>query len=233
MKVAICNPDEEQMNQLKQMVNAFSKENHIDFETFLFNNSYNVISSKIKYDIAVIDTGMKEIDGVTLARVLNRTTPYIKLIIISSQSKYLDDAFDLGAVRFFKRPFSKSRFFSGLAETVKRIDNETVKFDIKGNSEIIRIEKKDIIFIEIQGRKTKVITPSKVYTTNKTMKYWKEHLDVPRFSVPHHSYLVNSDYITEYKRNHYVVLNDTYVISIARAKAVNFHYMVSQSQLSR
>ncbi len=223
MKVLICNPEESEAIKLQKQIETFSERAQITLETFVFLNPVDAAASKIRFDIAVIEAGMEDLSGITLGKILVTAIPYIKLIFTSSQSKNLDAAFDVNAVRFLKRPYSQARFLSGLKEAIRRVDSETICFDFKDGNDTVRVCKSSIMYIEIENRKTKIITEDNTYYSKNPMTYWKEHLHSVKFLSPHKSYLINTDYIEKYKRNQYVVMNGGSTISIARGKGALFH----------
>ena len=166
---------------------------------------------------------MEDINGITLGKILTKSIPYIKLIYTSSQAKSLDDSFDVQAVRYYKRPFTQARFFAGLREAIRRVDDETICFDFKDDNSMIRVCKNEILYIEIQSRKTRVVTQTNTYFSRHSMTFWKEHLHSVKFLVPHNSFLVNFDYILKYKRNQFIIMANGDTISIARGKGSDFN----------
>lgn len=223
MKVLICNPDEEEAKRIEKEIKAFHEKTHIDLESYTVFDPVDAISAKDIFDIAVIEVEMEGINGIYLGRVLKKANPYIKLLFTSAVADGLDASLDILAVRFYKRPYSSERFYSGIMEAIKRLNNETIVFDLKDKNLSIRINKNEIIYIEIDQRKTKVVTSKNIYFSNHSMSFWKQHLRSFKFVVPHNSYLINLDYIEMYKRNCYIIMSNNTNISIARGKGADFH----------
>lgn len=223
MKVLICNPDENEARKMEALVKAFCKKTYMNLEPIVFHSPVDVAACSIRFDIAIIEVGMEDINGITLGKILTKSIPYIKLIYTSSQAKSLDDSFDVQAVRYYKRPYTEARFFSGLREAIRRVDNETICFDFKDDGAKVRVCKDEIIYIEIENRKTRVVTRTNTYFSNHSMTFWKEHLHSVKFLIPHNSFLVNIDYILKYKRNQFIVMTNGDTISIARGKGPDFN----------
>ena len=223
MKVLICNPDEKEAIKTEKFVKAFAKKAYINLDTFVFNNPVDVAACSIRFDIAIIEVGMEDINGITLGKILTKSIPYVKLIYTSSQAKALDDSFDVNAVRYYKRPYSEARFFAGLREAVRRVDSETICFDFKDDDAKVRVSKNEIIYIEIKNRKTRVVTETDTYFSSHSMTFWKEHLHSIRFLVPHNSFLINVDYVLKYKRNQYILMSNNDTVPISRAKGPTFN----------
>ena len=86
----------------------------------------------------------------------------------------------------------------------------------------MRISAENIVYVEIERRKTKIVTDKKEYYTTHTLDYFKERLVSSVFAQPHKSYIVNLNYITAYERTG-IVLDDKYKIPVSRSKQTEFH----------
>lgn len=222
MKIAICDDEKVYADDIKQHIDTFSKENNIDFEQSIFNNSSDMLSSDIKFDIAILDVEMDNINGIKLGEELRKRNPHIILIYVTAHRKYLDDALNLNAVRFFEKPLDSQRFYRGLRDAIKRIDNTSISFYLKDKKITERISAQDIIFVEIEKRKTKVVTRDKEYHSDHNMSFWRDNLTSTIFISPHKSYIINFNYVTAYERNR-ILLDDKYEVNIARNRQADFY----------
>ena len=196
MLIAICDDDLNFIKTIKEHLSFYSGEHNADFEIHTFTNSQNLINSNIKFNIAILDV---EMPG-------------------CNHKKYLDEALNLNAARFFEKPIDSKRFYDGLDNALKRIDNTTIKFFLKENNASVRINASDIIYIEIEPighRKTKVVTEEKTYISSNKIAFWEEHLISSLFVKTHKSYIINMEYITKYE-NDIVQLDNNYNIPVSR-----------------
>ena len=222
MRIAICDDEKIYAEDIKQHIDTFSTDNNIDFEESIFTNSADILSSNIKFDIAILDVEMDNINGIKLGEVLRKRNPHIILIYVTAHKKYLDDALNLNAVRFFEKPLDSQRFYRGLKDAIKRIDNTSINFYLKDQKVTERISAQDIVFVEIEKRKTKVVTHDKEYHSDYHMNFWKDNLTSTIFISPHKSYIINFNYITSYERNR-IILDDKYEVNIARNRQTDFY----------
>lgn len=103
---------------------------------------------------------------------------------------------------FLKNQFDSKRFYDGLDNALKRIDNTTIKFFLKEDNASVRINANDIIYVEIEPighRKTKIVTEEKTYISSNKIVFWEEHLISSLFVKTHKSYIINMEYITKYE----------------------------------
>lgn len=222
MKIAICDDEQIYIDNIAEHLDIFSAENNIDFEKSIFTNSADILASDIRFDIAVLDVEMDNINGIKLGSELRKRNPHIILIYVTAYRKYLDDALNLNAVRFFEKPLDPQRFYRGLHDAVKRIDNTSISFYLKDQELTERISAQDIIFVEIEKRKTKVVTRDKEYHSDHHISFWQDKLTSTIFISPHKSYIINFNYVTAYERN-YVILDERYKVNIARNKQADFY----------
>lgn len=222
MKIAICDDKQIYIDNIAGHLDIFSAENNIDFEKSIFTNSADILASDIRFDIAVLDVEMDNINGIKLGSELRKRNPHIILIYVTAYRKYLDDALNLNAVRFFEKPLDPQRFYRGLHDAVKRIDNTSISFYLKDQELTERISAQDIIFVEIEKRKTKVVTRDKEYHSDHHISFWQDKLTSTIFISPHKSYIINFNYVTAYERN-YVILDERYKVNIARNKQADFY----------
>lgn len=222
MRIAICDDEQNCINDVCAHINFFSNDVGIILEQHIFYSAEELIKTGLKFDIAVLDVEMEGIDGIELGEYLRKANPHIILIYITAHRKYLDDALNLNAVRFFEKPIDSQRFYRGLKDAIDRIDNSNISFFLKDGKTTERISAKDIVYIEIENRKTKIITINKDYHSSEHISFWKENLRGTVFVIPHKSYIVNMNFITTYQRDS-VILNNIHTIPVARNKQKDFY----------
>ena len=223
MKILICNSCQQELDETAALVKAFCEKTGAFLEVHTFQNPVDAAVCRIKFDIAVVDTETTEISGIALGKILQRTSPYIKLIFTASNWEALDAAFDVNAVRYLVKPYTDERFCRGLENAIYLVELETVCFDFRDEDGIQRINKNDILYVEIVERKTKIVTRGQTYYSRNPMSYWRDHLHSVQFLKPHKSYYVNANYIFRYKRNSHVVMLNGDTISVARSRGAAFH----------
>lgn len=226
MKIAYCDDDQICLNDVQKHISLFSKDTGYDFEEYSFLNGKDLIESKVSFDIAILDVELPDISGLKLGEYLRSNNPHIILIYLTAHKKYLDDALNLNAVRFFEKPIDASRFYRGLKKAIERIDNTTIKFALKDKGTTDVVNAKDILYVEIENRKSKVVTIYKTYHSAEHISFWENKLQDSVFVVPHKSYIVNLNYITSYQRSS-LTINNTFVIPIAKSKQAQFSHKFS------
>jgi two-component system response regulator YesN len=80
----------------------------------------------IKPDILITDIRMPFMDGLTLSRIVKKTLPWIKIIILSGHDEfeYAREAISIGVEEYLLKPVSSSDMLNTLDKIAKRIDTE-------------------------------------------------------------------------------------------------------------
>lgn len=222
MVIAICNDEQEFINDIRKHLKQYSSEHGLTFEIYEFCSGADILSSKIVFDIAFLDIEMKDINGIEVGRKLQNENPDLVLIYVTAYNQYLDEALDLGITRFFDKPIDSQRFYEGMDRAVSKVDNTEIKFYLKDdNKGVVTVRCKDIIFVEIQGRKTEIHTKEHDYLSKDGIKVWKARLNKSYFEIPHNSYIINTNFITYFCKE-YVILDNKYTIPIAYSKRAEF-----------
>ena len=221
MNIAVCDDNEKIVEDITNHLNFFSKDTGTELTIFQYNNSAELRSADVRFDIAILDVEIDDVNGLKLGEELRNRNPHIILIYVTAYRKYLDEALNLNAVRFFEKPLDTRRFYKGLEEAIKRVDNSTIKFYLQDGKNTDTIAIQDIVFVEIEKRKTRVFTFDKSYHSSEHISFWKEHLNASFFAVPHKSFIVNLNYITSYERAKITLCNQ-YEINVARNRQTKF-----------
>ena len=218
MKIAICDDNLNIVDEVKNLLDEYALSKNLSLDISTFNDGQAVLESDERFNIAILDVEMPGCNGIELGKILREKNRHIVLMYITSHKKYLDEALNLNAARFFEKPIDSKRFYDGLDNALKRIDNTTIKFFLKEDNASVRINANDIIYVEIEPighRKTKIVTEEKTYISSNKIVFWEEHLISSLFVKTHKSYIINMEYITKYENNT-LQLDGKYNIPISR-----------------
>lgn len=222
MRIAICDDQRVFSNEVEKHLDFYAKDNHLDFDVYSFSSPMDLLASNLRFNIAFLDVEMPGMNGIELGKILKEKYRSIILIYITSHNQYLDEALDLNAVRFFEKPIRSDRFYDGLTNILRRIDDSQVSFYLKDKTTIEKIKAEDIVYVEIDRRKTKVVTIDTEYVSTLSISDWKNKLIHSVFVVPHKSFIINLNYITNYKRDE-LTMNYTQAVPISRNKQSFIH----------
>jgi two-component system LytT family response regulator len=182
-----------------------------------------------KPDLVFLDIQMPKITGFEMIELLDFKP---QIIFTTAYDQYALKAFELNAVDYLLKPFSKDRMLAAIEKVKHRIQNEE-KIDDKleelsnfrsGGEFIDRIVVKDrskihiitvdqIRYIESLDDYVMIYTHDGRHIKQKTMKFFETNLDPKNFIRIHRSYIVQVDNIAEIqqyeKESYIVILKDT------------------------
>lgn len=217
----ICDDDINCGNVILKCLLKYCEERNITCFYDLFDDGQKALESAQTYNIAFLDIEVGNISGLEIAKKLKENNKNIIIFFITEYEKYIDDAMDLFALRFMKKPLDYQRFCTGLDKAVELINDKTVELFLKDTDTIRKINIKDIIYLETVGRKVKLVTTVGIFYSLDLIDYWEKQLTHISFYRIHKSYILNLDYIDQYKRNE-VKLTTGEIIGISYRKQSAF-----------
>ncbi len=222
MKIVICDDEAEYVNDVKRHINQYFSEHGLSADIYCYYRSEDILKSSAIFDIAFLDIEMDKENGIKIAKELQHRNPEIVLIFITAYEHYLDEALDLGTTRFFDKPIDSQRFYKGLDKAISKVDKSEITIFVNdGREGKVKIRINEIIFLEILGRKTKVVTVNGEYYSTENLKFWKNKLNKSYFASPHNSFIVNTNYITYFQSTGLRMYNKYYV-PIAHSRRSEF-----------
>lgn len=235
MRIAICDDEQEYIKSISDYVNTYFKEKCIDYKIYEFDSGEDLLFSNNSFDILFLDVEIGDKNGLEIGKKLRSENENIIIFVITAFDKYLDGAFDLKAFRFLSKPLDVQRFYAALDAAVELLDNSTISFIDCKSSQRINLPIKDIIYVEIDNRKTKIVSIEGTNYSKEKMSYWKNTLNASYFAVPHSSFVINMNFSIFHKRNEVTLKykDNTYIIPISAPKQPEFREKYFKFQGSR
>ncbi len=162
------------------------------------------ISKRPDIDLVFIDIDMVGPDKFDYLGRLNN--PPI-LVALSTNGKYAVKAFDYNFVDYLVKPLSFPRFFKAVDKTIRyNYQREISKAEnneifVKSNSSLVRLNMKDITYIEALKNYIIINTIDKKFTIHFTMKSIENELSSDLFIRVHKSFIVNKKLIKNIEDN--------------------------------
>ena len=201
----ICDDEQKYIEQIQKCLSDYCYDHSITYHIDTFANGMLAIHSPNAYNIAFLDI---EIDNVVV-------------FFITAYEKYIDDAMDLFALRFIKKPIDNMRLYGGIDKAVELINEDEISFFLKFSDTAVKIRANEIMYIEIGDHKTIIFTENNNYESSENLDYWEHKLTNVCFSRPHKSFILNMEYVDKYKRNE-VTLKNGKIIPIAYRNQKDF-----------
>lgn len=127
----ICDDDNKCGGIILEYLLKYCEERNITCFYDSFDNGQKALESTKSYNIAFLDIEIGSISGLEIAKKLKEQNKNIIIFFITEYEKYIDDAMDLFALRFIKKPLDYQRFRNGLDKAVELINDETIEIFFK------------------------------------------------------------------------------------------------------
>lgn len=234
MKAIIVEDEFPAREELKYFIKNFSSieiisefDNGIDVLKFIQENSLDVI---------FLDINIPYLDGILLAKTINKFKIKPKIVFISAYKEHAVEAFELEAFDYILKPYSKERIVSMLNKLEKssNINNEVNnsdenqrlfdKISLWKNDKMIVVDIEDIYYCQAKERETLVYTKENEYSVNSSISEFEKSLPDDKFFKCHRSFIVNLSKIKE------IIpwFNSTYNLKL---KNINVDVPVSRSKI--
>ena len=208
MRILICDDEQIYARNLEKKIREFLTHTGCDAEFDLFFGSEFLDEEIGEYDIAFLDVEMEPYNGIETARALKNKNPKIIIFFITAYNSYLDDAMDINAFRYLSKPLDDERLFSGLKKALDKISFEDKQFAVEDKAKSTIIKSSDIIMVEIVGKNTVIHTLKGAFHSKENISYWAENLTEPIFYRTHKSFIINSNFITDYSKDFVYLINN-------------------------
>lgn len=200
MNIAICDDDKSFRDLLEKHLRNYFNERSVSLNFFQFGSGEELLDNQLLFDLVFLDVEMGNINGIDTGKELKRRNPHNIIFVITSYDGYLDDAFKIRAFRFLPKPLNVVRLYRALDDAAELINNDIIVFYDVNTSSDVRVYTNDIIYLEIEKKKTKIVTVNDTYYSNEKISVWKTRLNGISFVCPHSSYITNLDYSINHTR---------------------------------
>lgn len=184
-------------------------------------------------DLIFLDIQMPRINGFEMLELIEKPPA---VIFTTAFDEFAIKAFELNAVDYLLKPFSKERFDKALqklkqqqpaAEKVQAVIETGLQATtiqhrvvVKDGNKIKIIPAAHIQYLEAADDYVKIVTAEGGFLKKKTMGFFEQSLDASQFVRVHRSYILNTQLITRIdayeKESHLALLNNGKKIPVSK-----------------
>jgi DNA-binding LytR/AlgR family response regulator len=156
-------------------------------------------------DLIFLDIEMPELNGIEFIKALKQPHPFI--IFTTSHTEHALEAYDYNVADYLVKPIQFPRFLNAIAkvqdmyekQNIHHTDQDTI-FIKKGNL-IVRVNKKDILWIEGLGDYVTLNTEKEKFIVHSTMHAIEQKFSTNDFIRVHRSFIIRIDKINNIEDN--------------------------------
>lgn len=210
LRIAVCDDESKALDEEMEMIGSLCTEKNIEFLIDKYDSPADLLDRAEKYDLAVLDIEMEEMNGIDLARGLAERNSRCLVIFVTNYPFYLDNAFDVKAIRFLGKPIDRHRLSVGIDRVIEKIESETKRIIVTRlrSKQKVELNISSVICIANSGRHTHVV--STVYGEFEAEEIFSDvknmiEKEVNYFCQPHQSYYVNLKYVVKYNKSNVIM----------------------------
>jgi two-component system, LytTR family, response regulator len=192
--------------------------------------------NELKPDIVLLDIQMPKLNGFEMLELIENPP---EIIFTTAYNQYAIQAFELNAVDYLLKPYSKDRLLAAVEKARARIQSNTPpstqmanlvhhpltetleRIVVKSGTKIKVVPVSKIRYLEAQDDYVMIYTDEGKHLKQGTMKSFEDHLDPGQFIRVHRSYIVRIDQVVQlepYAKDSYVAkLKDEVVIKVSKS----------------
>ena len=199
--IAVCDDVQTEMEKSVEMTDEICKNEHICTAISCFDSAQKLLS-EIKegkrYDMLLLDVMMPGLDGMELARALRRQKENATIVFISSNREMALQGYEVSAVRYLSKPLDGGKLKEAIMFCYEQYRKDRVLL-VPVNGSMRKVEPKDIYYIEIIGRKSRIKMANEELDTGLSLTELENMLSGQDFIRCHQSFLVNCRYIRSFR----------------------------------
>ena len=153
----------------------------------------------------------REISGLDLAQKVRELAPDTRIVLVSSNSDYVFEGYDVQATYFFDKPINEEKLELVLTRDYYRYHlQSTILLKLTNGLQTILLLK-DILYFEHYYGQTRIVLEDEEYMTKKRLAELIEELLSADFLSCHKSYIVNLKKVVAVERYHFTLYEDSRV----------------------
>ncbi len=219
INIAICDDDYAFLNIFEKQIYSIFKKFKVDINIEKHSDSLNFAQTYRKnfYDIIFLDICMPSINGLQVAERIRNIDTNVEIVFVTSFDKCVFRSFKFRPFRFIR----KNRINDEIEEVIEDFLDYYRKEDmisLKIKDGFINLNKNEVLYFDIENRKIRIHTKNEIYySTNVKFNKFVEELEKNEFIEVHRGYLVNKNFIKEYRKN-IITLYNNESIPVSRYK---------------
>ena len=218
MRVAICDDEKKDLQELKEAVNTFDLSGSLDVCAFSSAAALYSAEKQKKFDVAILDIEMAPPNGYDIAKKLVESDPAPIIIFLTNSMAYTLRGYGI-AFRYLTKPIDQTQLNNALSAAVKEASAKRFVFSVDGSSHVIRME--DIYYFEVFNHPTILHKMDQAYTFRATLKEIMVELPAGYFGSPHQSYIINFSHVKSVMAKELHLTNGA-IVPISRRKQQEF-----------
>lgn len=172
MYLAYCDDEPVQLEYVKHLAEQWSRETGTPLHFTAYGSAKELLfecGESYPYDLLILDIGMKEMDGMTLARRIREKDERLPILFLTNWKEYVFEGYEVHAIRYLLKPLNSQKLFPILDEISAAGKGEKKYLIVSVAGDSIKIDEDEILYLEASGHYVTLHTRMGDYEVKKTM----------------------------------------------------------------
>lgn len=221
LRIAVVEDDKTYAAQLKEYLVRYGTEKNQKISVALFPDGEDIVTDySAEFDIILMDVEMTFRDGMTTAERIREKDNEVVIIFITNMPQYAIQGYKVDALDYVLKPISYFAFSQRIDRALTRVKKKEATYITvaqKGGKKKLNVDK--ICYVEVRDHDLIYHSTKGDIVTKSSMKEAEDTLGGTKFFRCNRCYLVNLEYVEDFRGNDVTVASDVIQVSRARKKA--------------
>ena len=221
LRIAVVEDDKTYAAQLKEYLVRYGTEKNQKISVALFPDGEDIVTDySAEFDIILMDVEMTFMDGMTTAERIREKDNEVVIIFITNMPQYAIQGYKVDALDYVLKPISYFAFSQRIDRALTRVKKKEATYITvaqKGGKKKLNVDK--ICYVEVRDHDLIDHSTKGDIVTKSSMKEAEDTLGGTKFFRCNRCYLVNLEYVEDFRGNDVTVASDVIQVSRARKKA--------------
>ncbi len=221
LRIAVVEDDKTYAAQLKEYLVRYGTEKNQKISVVLFPDGEDIVTDySAEFDIILMDVEMTFMDGMTTAERIREKDNEVVIIFITNMPQYAIQGYKVDALDYVLKPISYFAFSQRIDRALTRVKKKEATYITvaqKGGKKKLNVDK--ICYVEVRDHDLIYHSTKGDIVTKSSMKEAEDTLGGTKFFRCNRCYLVNLEYVEDFRGNDVTVASDVIQVSRARKKA--------------
>lgn len=225
--IGILEDNKDDLLNLKDILNLYSKEKEVVFDIFEYNNANDFLKSyECNFDIILLDIELGTSSRIDVAKAIRKIDEKVIIIFQTDFAKYALNGYEVHALDFMVKPIKYPSFSLKMDKALFEIKNRCEgNFVIPTSNGIRKIDIYRVLYIEVFGHDLKFHLVDEVIDGRGSLKQMEKMLAKYNFLRCNNCFLVNAARIKGIEKYECIVGNDRIQISHPKKKSFTEAFM--------
>lgn len=221
LRIAVVEDDKTYAAQLKEYLVRYGTEKNQKISVALFPDGEDIVTDySAEFDIILMDVEMTFMDGMTTAERIREKDNEVVIIFITNMPQYAIQGYKVDTLDYVLKPISYFAFSQRIDRALTRVKKKEATYITvaqKGGKKKLNVDK--ICYVEVRDHDLIYHSTKGDIVTKSSMKEAEDTLGGTKFFRCNRCYLVNLEYVEDFRGNDVTVASDVIQVSRARKKA--------------